>query len=285
MSVNEISAVRKLAGGVKINLPADGGGLKKLACWLLNGLEKYIIILVIILVWELFPRAEIIDTFLLPPFSEVMVSWGQLITSGEMFRHFFISMFRISCGFFIGIGIALPLGVFMGWYKGFEEVVDPLLQACRSSSAIALYPVFLLFFGIGEQAKIAIIIWGTIWSTLLSTISGVKNSDPLLIKSAQSMGVSGLSLLYKVVVPNSVPNMVTGIRLSAAHSLLIVVVAEMIGTHAGLGFSIFNFEEHYAVPEMYAMIITLSLFGVFVNYVLGRLEKRLTVWKEKIVTE
>lgn len=285
MSIHELSGAAKLEKGAGMDIFTGKRILKKQVYRLVSFLEKYAIILAIILVWELMPRLEFIDTFLLPPFSEVLASWGQLISSGEMFRHFSISALRSLAGFFIGIGIALPLGVFLGWYKGFEEIADPLLQACRSSSTIALYPVFLLFFGIGEQAKIAIIIWGTIWPTLLSATSGVKHADPLLIKSARSMGVSGFTLLFKVVVPNAVPNFVTGIRLSAAHAILVVVVAEMIGAHAGLGFSIFYFEEHYAVPEMYAMIITLSLVGVIVNYLLNILEKRLTVWKEKIVAD
>lgn len=284
MSVNEVGEVRSLSR-VVVGVSLRVATWRNSAVWLLNNLERYIIILAIIILWELLPRLELIDTFLLPPFSDVIISWVQLIISGEMFRHFYISMFRVLIGFFLGIGIALPLGVFMGWYKGFEEVVDPLLQACRSSSTIALYPVFLLLFGIGESAKIAIIIWGTIWPTLLSTTSGVKHSDPLLIKSARSMGVSGMTLLTKVVIPNAVPSILTGIRLSAAHSILVVVVAEMIGAHAGIGFSIFNFEERYAVPEMYAMILTLSLMGVTVNYLLNILERKLTVWKEKVVTD
>ena len=253
--------------------------------WLINYLQKYIIILLIVLLWEVLPRIEFVDTFLLPPFSEVMIRWGQMFISGEMFLNFYVSILRVLVGFLIGIGIAIPLGVFMGWYKGFEETVDPLLQACRSSSAIAIYPLFLLIFGVGEQAKIAIISWGTIWPTLLSTITGVRQSDPLLIKSARSMGASGLTLLTKVIVPGAVPNIVTGIRLSAAHSLLVLVVAEMIGAHAGLGYSIFYFEEHYAIREMYAMLLTIAVLGLIVNYILKYIEKRLTAWKERSIAE
>ena len=253
--------------------------------WLINYLQKYIIILLIVLLWEVLPRIGFVDTFLLPPFSEVMIRWGQMFISGEMLLNFYVSILRVLAGFLIGIGIAIPLGVFMGWYKGFEETVDPLLQACRSSSAIAIYPLFLLVFGVGEQAKIAIISWGTIWPTLLSTITGVRQSDPLLIKSARSMGASGLTLLTKVIVPGAVPNIVNGIRLSAAHSLLVLVVAEMIGAHAGLGYSIFYFEEHYAIREMYAMLLTIAVLGLIVNYILKYIEKRLTAWKERPIAE
>ncbi|MEL7633207.1 ABC transporter permease [Sporomusa sphaeroides] len=250
-----------------------------------NILEKTMGIILVVLIWELTPRLELIDPFLLPPFSEVIHSLFNLVMTGEIFKHFSISITRSAAGFFIGIGIAIPLGIFMGWYSKLEEVVDPLVQACRNSSVLALYPVFLLLFGIGEVSKMAIIIWGTIWPSLLNTISGVKNTDPLLIKAARSMGVSKLTLLYKVIAPAALPSILTGVRLSAASSILVLVAAEMIGANAGLGFMIFYFEERYAVPEMYAGIITMSLFGVTVNYLLVALEKRLTGWKEKVANE
>ncbi len=260
-----------------------GWPLNRLLTPIVSILERILGIVLVLLVWELAPRLELIDPFLLPPFSEVIQSLFRMIASGEIFKHFSISISRSVTGFFIGIGIAIPLGIFMGWYSKLEEVVDPLVQACRNSSVLALYPVFLLFFGLGETSKMAIIIWGTVWPALLNTISGVKNTDPLLIKAARSMGVSRLTLLYKVIAPAALPSILTGVRLSAASSILVLVAAEMIGANAGLGFMIFYFEERYAVPEMYAGIITMSLLGVTVNYLLVVLEKRLTGWKEKFV--
>lgn len=260
-----------------------GWPLNRLLTPIVSILERILGIVLVLLVWELAPRLELIDPFLLPPFSEVIQSLFRMIASGEIFKHFSISISRSVTGFFIGIGIAIPLGIFMGWYSKLEEVVDPLVQACRNSSVLALYPVFLLFFGLGETSKMAIIIWGTVWPALLNTISGVKNTDPLLIKAARSMGVSRLTLLYKVIAPAALPSILTGVRLSAASSILVLVAAEMIGANAGLGFMIFYFEERYAVPEMYAGIITMSLLGVTVNYLLVALEKRLTGWKEKFV--
>lgn len=247
-----------------------------------TAVDKTFAIALVIVIWEAFPRLELIDSFLLPPFSEVIRSLLDLITTGEIFRHFSISISRSFTGFIIGVSIAIPLGILMGWYSKLEEVIDPLVQACRNSSVLALYPVFLLFFGLGEVSKMAIIIWGTVWPALLNTISGVKNTDPLLIKAARSMGVSKFTLLYKVIAPAALPSILTGVRLSAASSILVLVAAEMIGANAGLGFMIFYFEERYAVPEMYAGIIIMSLLGVVVNYLLVGLEKRLTGWKEKI---
>ena len=244
-------------------------------------LEKVLAIACVLAVWEIIPRLDLVDSFLLPPFSEVVKSLAGLVATGELFKHFSVSLQRSLIGFLLGMGIAIPLGIFMGRFAPIEEVMDPLLQACRNSSVLALYPVFLLFFGLGEVSKTAIIVWGTIWPSLLNTISGVKNIDAQLIKAARSMGISSAALLYKVILPAALPSILTGIRLSAATSILVLVAAEMIGANSGLGLMIFYFEERYAVPEMYAGIITMSLLGLLVNYLLVALNKRVTGWKEK----
>ncbi|HEY3424831.1 MAG TPA: ABC transporter permease [Negativicutes bacterium] len=279
MIENVVSSFRKVYS--KTETTTNSKFLKSSGAWLLGGLEKTIAIAVVLVIWEALPRLGFIDPFLLPPFSDVLDKLIHLITSGEIVKHFSISFKRSFVGFIMGVGIAIPLGVFMGWYSKLEEIVDPLLQACRSSSVLALYPVFLLLFGLGEVSKTAIIIWGTVWPALLNTIAGVKYTDPVLIKAARSMGVSQFTLLYKVIVPASLPYILTGIRLSASNSILVLVAAEMIGANAGLGFMIFYMEERYAVPEMYAGIIILSLIGVLVNYLLVSIEKRVTGWKEK----
>jgi len=144
----------------------------------------------------------------------------------------------------------IPLGLLMGWYRGFEEISDGLVQAMRQVSSLSLFPVFLLFFGIGEFSKIAVIFWGAQWTLLLNTINGVKTVDPLLIKSARSMGSNDLSIFRKVVLPSSLPSLFVGLRLSATHSLLVLVAAEMIGATSGLGYSIKNGKNKYKVVKM-----------------------------------
>lgn len=283
MIENILSGFRKLYPQESQEQSGTGISISLVLEKLLEAVEKIIAIGAVIVLWETAPRLELIDSFLLPPFSEVLTSLLQLITSGEIFKHFAVSFNRSFIGFFLGVGIAIPLGIFMGWYSKFEEVIDPLLQACRNSSVLALYPVFLLLFGLGESSKLAIIIWGTIWPALLNTIVGVKNTDRLLIKAARSMGVSSFTLLYKVILPAALPYILTGVRLSAANSILVLVAAEMIGANSGLGFMIFYFEERYAVAQMYAGILVLSLIGVTVNYLLVALERRLTShWQEKV---
>ena len=245
-----------------------------------NGSQKSVAIVAFLLVWELLPRLGLIDPFLLPPFSLVIRALLRLVISGEIFGHLFSSLRRSLAGFSIAVGVGIPLGVLMGWFRRFEKIVDPLLQVFRNTSILALFPVFILIFGLGEISKVAIIFWGTVWPTLLNTIAGVKNTDPLLIKSARSMGVSQLTLFYRVIIPAALPSILTGIRLSAANAVLILVAAEMLGANSGLGFLIFYSEQAYAIPEMYAGIVTISFFGCAVNWLLVLLERRVTGWKE-----
>jgi len=251
---------------------------------LADGFQKVAAILVFLLIWEALPRLGIVDQFLLTPFSLVLQALVKLIISGEMTKHLLSSTLRSLGGFGIAMVVGIPVGILMGWFKRFESFVDPLLQVFRNTSILALFPVFILVFGLGEVSKIAIIFWGTLWPTLLNTIAGVKNVDPLLVKSARSMGISQMGLLFHVVLPAAGPSILTGIRLSAANAVLVLVAAEMLGANSGLGFLIFYAEQSYVVPDMYAGILTLSLIGCGVNYLLVALERRVTRWKEHAQT-
>lgn len=245
--------------------------------------EKSIAILSVVFLWQLLPSYGFVDTFLLPPFITVLEETWQLFLTGEMFEHLAASLTRSCIGFTIAIGFSIPMGFLMGWFKRCEHIADPLLQAGRNTSTLALYPVFMLIFGIGEVAKVAIIVWGTIWPTLLNTISGVKNVDPHLVKQARSMGISKFAFFLKVVFPAALPPIVTGLRLSASTALLILVAAEMIGANKGLGFMIFYYQAKYAIPLMFGGILVIAVLGSIVNYLLVRLEKRVTFWREDVV--
>jgi NitT/TauT family transport system permease protein len=161
--------------------------------------------------------------------------------------------------------------------------MDPLLQTMRQLPILALFPVFILLFGIGEVSKIVIIAMACFWSIFMNTVSGVMHVDPLLIKSARSMGVSHSDMFKKVVLPAAAPSVFTGLRYAGTVALMVLVAAEMIGANSGLGFFVFMSETRFAISEMYATIIALTILGVIVNYILVVMEKRATRWKEEIV--
>lgn len=246
--------------------------------------QKILGIIVFLLIWEIAPRVGLVDPIFLPPFSEVAIAFFDLVLSGKLPYHTFVSLKRALAGFGLGILISIPLGLLIGWFKVAENFLDPVLQTFRQTSALTLLPVFMLLFGIGEFSKVAIIFWGVQWPILLSTISGVKYVDPLLVKSARAMGASHSEIFRKVVIPAALPSIFTGIRLGGTSAILLLVASEMVGASAGLGFLVFDFEIKYAIPEMFATIVTFALLGLALNYILVHLEKSATRWKEEIVT-
>ncbi|HEY3424179.1 MAG TPA: ABC transporter permease [Negativicutes bacterium] len=243
-------------------------------------LQKILGISVFLLLWEIAPRAGLVDSIFIPPFSEVAISFYKLMLSGKLPYHIGVSLQRSLAGLGLGILISIPLGLLIGRIRIIENFLDPVLQTFRQTSSLALLPVFMLLFGIGEVSKILIIFWGVQWPILLNTISGVKNVDPLFIKSAKSMGASQFEIFEKVILPAASPSIFTGIRLAGTAAILLLVASEMVGASAGLGFLVFDFEVKYAIPEMFATIVTFALLGLALNYILVRIERNATKWKE-----
>jgi NitT/TauT family transport system permease protein len=237
------------------------------------------LVLAFFAVWEALPRLGIIDPLFLPTFSATVRTLIELTLSGKMLIHIAASLQRAVIGFGLAVLVAVPLGFLMGWYNKFERYTDLLVQGLRNTSTFALLPIFLLFLGLGEASKIAIIFYGASWQLLMNTISGVKSVDPIYIKAAKSMGVSDRDLFRKIILPASIPSIVIGARLGAKISLMVVIAAEMIGAKSGLGFFIQNAQFNFMVPEMYAGILTLALLGLAVNYLLVWFEKKTTYWK------
>jgi NitT/TauT family transport system permease protein len=151
----------------------------------------------------------------------------------------------------------------------------------RNTSILAILPLFLLIFGVGDISKYAIVIWACLPPTLINTIQGVKNADPVLIRSARSMGITTLGLFWKIVMPSAMPFILAGFRLSAGIALIVLVGAEMLGARYGLGFMIYNFMHAYMIPDMYVGIVMLAIIGIIVNAILIRVENYLTRWQEK----
>ncbi|NJC74108.1 ABC transporter permease [Planosporangium thailandense] len=230
-------------------------------------------------VWETFPRLNLVDPTFLPPLSQVIEAWWTLATTGQLAQHVEASLARSLSGFGLAILVAVPLGLLIGWYRPVATLLNPLLEVFRNTAALALLPVFVLILGLGETSKIAIILYGCAWPILLNTISGVRTVDPLLVKSARSLGLSPLRLFGKVVLPAAVPTIFTGIRLAGAYSILILIAAELVGAKAGLGYLITYAQFNFDVPDMYAGIITISAIGLVINQLLVLLEHRFSSWR------
>ncbi|HUQ60920.1 ABC transporter permease [Lentzea sp.] len=253
--------------------------VSRVADALLTGIGKVAAIAVLLAVWEAAPRLGLVDATFLPPFSTVLGAWWDLAVSGKLLDNTQASLVRSLSGFGLAVAAAVPLGLLIGWYKPVATLLGPLLEVFRNTAALALLPVFVLLLGIGETSKIAIVFYACAWPVLLNTISAVRAVDPVLLRLARSVDLSGFRLFQKVILPASVPTVFTGIRLAGAVSILVLVAAEMVGAKAGLGYLINASQFNFAIPQMYAGIITISAIGVLFNQVLVGLERRFTSWR------
>ncbi|MEU0375044.1 ABC transporter permease [Streptomyces sp. NPDC006283] len=236
-------------------------------------------VLALLALWEAAPRLGLADRTFLPPFSEVARAWWQLLLDGQLAEHTWASLGRSFTGFALAVTLAVPLGLLIGWYRPVADLLGPLLEVFRNTAALALLPVFVLLLGIGETSKISIVLYACTWPVLLNTISAVRSVDPTLLRLARTMDLPAPRIFQKVILPASVPAVFTGIRLAGAVAILVLVAAEMVGAKAGLGYLVNASQFNFAIPEMYAGIVTISAIGVTFNQLLVALERRFTSWR------
>lgn len=244
------------------------------------GLGRRSLLLVMLLaLWEAAPRLALIDPVFLPPFSEVISAGWQLAQTGELYDDVSASLLRALGGFLISVVLIVPLGLAVGWYTRLGDLLNQFIEICRNTAPLALLPVFILLLGIGELSKITMVIYSCAWPLLLNTIAAVKQVDPLLIKSARTMGASPQQLFRKVILPAALPTIFVGIRLASASAMLVLVASEMVGAKAGLGYLIINSQYSFLIPQMYFGILGITVIGLVFNAVLEALERRFMRWK------
>ncbi|MBP2636242.1 MAG: ABC-type transporter, integral rane subunit [Firmicutes bacterium] len=259
----------------------EGGEAGKALSWLRNIVVDNLSIIIFLSIWEAAPRIGLVpQTFISPPSIVLSTIWD-LVTTGVLFIHIKASLLRAVFGFILAAVIGIPLGFFLGgWFRLFERVMTPLLRLLAEVNPFSLFPVFILIFGIGEISKVSMIFWVCLWPILLNTITGVKNVDALLIKSARSMGVTAVDMFFKVVLPAASPGIFHGVKTSCNTAFFMLIAAEMIGASSGLGWLVFNAQNNYQIPKLFATTVTISALGLSLNYLFVELERRIIIWKE-----
>ena len=239
-------------------------------------------LIVFIALWELAPALRLVRaTYLSPPSAALRALWLMALR-GDLSRHFFISLRRAVAGLLLSAAVGVVLGLFIGYFKSIERRLNLLFQSFRQMSAFALFPVFILFFGLGELSKTIIIFWASLWPVLLNTATGVKNVDKALVRPVVSMGASKRYVFLNIIIPAAAPEIFTGIRLGGSYCVMAVVAAEMIGATSGLGYLVMYSEQTFNTPEMYGGIVMLAVLGLGLNFVLHGIERFFTSWKEEI---
>jgi NitT/TauT family transport system permease protein len=238
-------------------------------------------VIIFLALWEIAPRLEWIDPYFVPSLTTVLGSIGELFQEGVLISHLLISLWRGLLGLIAAILIGIPVGITLGWrFPLAAEVLNPILRVLSQVNPFSLLPIFILCFGIGETAKIAVVGWVSLWPVVFYTITAVRSVEPVQIKSARAFGISETDLLVRVIFPASLPLILVGVRIGAGLTFYILVAAEMLGASAGLGWLVHNSAMNYQIPRIYAGATFIVLLGYLLNRGLMYVERTLFDWRE-----
>lgn len=190
---------------------------------------------------------------------------ASMLASGELLRDVAVSLKRVLVGYVVGCTLGIAFGAVMGWVKIVREFVDPVLELVRPISPVALVPLAMLWFGIGELSKYFIITYATLIIVLLNTSAGVSRTPTTRIRAAQCLGATNYQVFRKVVLPSAVPYILTGMRVAVGFSFMGIVAAELIGAQQGLGFLIMNSQLLLQTDQLFVGLLTLGIVGFIVD--------------------
>ena len=228
--------------------------------WAGRALAQSYSVVAVLLVGEI--MARVLDNALfLPGVGTVMNALGELARSGELYADLGISTWRALCGFFIASAVGIPLGLAMGWFAWMDDFWGSLISLSFPIPKIGLIPLFILWLGIGDTSKIAVIIAGAIFPVIMNTYSGVKGTPRYLVWSAQTLGASTLELLYKVIFPHTLPFIFAGLRLAMGIAWILLFAAEMVAASSGLGFRILYAQRLLDTPVVFASLVMIAVLG------------------------
>lgn len=232
----------------------------------------------LILIWEFLSRTALIDPRFFPPPTLIIGALFSMAKSGALYTHLSISLLRIILGFLVGTIPAVLLGLFMGMYRTFRSFFSPLIMALMPIPTLALLPVIVLLFGIGEASKIITIAGSVFFPVVINTTLGVVNINRVYVDVAKNYNASPKDFFFQIALPGALPVMMEGIQMGQAIALLTIVAAEMIGAQSGIGYLIWTSYKLFVFPSMYVGLILISFFGYFFSILLRALERRLIPW-------
>lgn len=238
-----------------------------------------IVFFALITVAEIGTRSGWISALTLPRPSDVLETFVQLYQSGLLWKHLTPSLTRLLVGALLGVSVGISIGVLIGLFSYVRSGLVPLVAAIFPIPKIALLPLFVIWFGIDEGSKYALIAFGTFTPTVVATYGAVDNVDRTLIRMGQSFGLSWWSIVRKIVLPGAMPGILSGLRISLAIAIILLVAAEMLGAEYGIGAYILEAGSLYDLERLFVGVAILSLLGIGVSAVIGAVERYLLRWR------
>lgn len=234
---------------------------------------------VLLIIWEVGSRTGIISELVLPAPSQAFAAFMELVNSGNLQKHVGASLQRLVIGFSAGSVLGLIVGTAIGLSSYARAGLAPLVSAIFPIPKIALLPLFIIWFGIGEGSKVATILFGCFFPTVIATYGGIDSVDRTLIRMGQSFGLSRWEIVRKIVLPAALPAILSGMRISASIAIILLVAAEMIGAEYGIGAYVLLAGNLMSTDQLIAGVAILSMLGLIVSWLITRAEKAFLGWR------
>jgi ABC-type nitrate/sulfonate/bicarbonate transport system permease component len=241
---------------------------------------------VFLTIWELTGNTlQLINPMFMSAPSLIFKAAVQMFTSGEIWNDLYVSGIEFFWGYFLSIVVAIPFGIAIGWYKRFSYVCDPFVNAMNATPRVALLPLVIIWLGIGILSKVGIIFLGAVFPLLINTRDGVKTTPANLLTAARSFGASEWQIFKSVVLPSTVPFILTGLRLAVGRALIGVMVGELYAATAGIGFMITVAGATFQTDKVFVGVLIFAISGMVMTDIIDRIERRFDKWRPKVGAE
>src|SRR5215469_1243107 len=245
-----------------------------------RGLIRYSPLFILALGWELIARLGLVSSSALPPLSAVVVSWFDLLRSGDLVTAAGFSLYRGGIGLALAIVVGALMGIVMAWWRPVNALMSPLVEMFYPMPKSALIPVTVVWLGFGDGSKILLIFLGCMLPVTLGAFNGARSSDRVLVWSARSMGASRLRMLWDVVLPSAMPELLNGIRTAIALSFILLVSSELIVARQGLGYLIGYLGADGDYQPMFAVVLTVAFLGFAADRLYMLVVAQVLAWRE-----
>ncbi|HEU4345053.1 MAG TPA: ABC transporter permease [Candidatus Binatia bacterium] len=240
-------------------------------------------VVVFLTIWELIGNTfQLINPMFMSAPSLVFKAAVQLFASGEIWNDLRVSGIEFAWGYLLSVVVAIPFGIMVGWYKKAAYLCDPFINAMNATPRVALLPLVIIWLGIGILSKVGIIFLGAVFPILINTRDGVKTTPYNLLTAARSFGASEWQIFKSVVLPSTVPFILTGLRLGVGRALIGVMVGELYAATAGIGFMITVAGATFQTDKVFVGVLIFALTGMISMELLTKLESRFDKWRPKV---
>jgi ABC-type nitrate/sulfonate/bicarbonate transport system permease component len=238
---------------------------------------------IFLIIWELTGNIlQLINPMFMSAPSLIFKAGYEMFRSGEIYHDLYVSGVEFLGGYFLAAAVAIPFGIIVGWYKRASYVFDPFINAMNATPRVALLPLVIIWLGIGILSKVGIIFLGAVFSILINTRDGVKTTPVNLLNAARSFGASEWMLFKAVVLPSTIPFIITGLRLAVGRALVGVLVGELYAATAGIGFMITVAGATFQTDKVFVGVLIFALSGMIGMELLTKLERRFDKWRPQV---